>query len=110
MKLIITIINPDKLEDVRVALTRIGIFDMNAIEVKSFGRQTGHLEVYRGAEFTVNFQPKVRIEIPVGFEQIDDVVQTIAIAAKIGPIDGGTIFVTPIEQAVRVYPEFAAVT
>jgi nitrogen regulatory protein P-II 2 len=102
MKLVITTINPNKLEEVRDALIRIGIHDMTVTEAKGYGRQKSQMEIYRAAEFAVNFLPKVRIEVAVAFEQIDQVVEAIAAAAKTGPIGGGTIFVTPIEKAVRI--------
>ena len=102
MKLVIAIIKPFKLDEVRDALTRIGIQGMTVAEVKGYGRQKGHMEIYRGAEYAVNFLPKVRMEIAVDSERADQVVDAIASAAKTGQIGDGKIFVTPIEQAVRI--------
>jgi nitrogen regulatory protein P-II 2 len=102
MKLVIAIIKPFKLDEVRDALTRIGIHGMTVTEVKGYGRQKGHMEIYRGAEYAVNFLPKVRIEVAVPSEQIDQVVDAISVAAKTGKIGDGKIFVTPLEQAVRI--------
>ena len=102
MKLVIAIIKPFKLEEVRDALTRIGVHGMTVTEVKGYGRQKGHMEIYRGAEYAVNFLPKVRIEVAVASEQIDQTVDAITSAAKPGQIGDGKIFVTPIEQAVRI--------
>ena len=102
MRLIIAIIKPFKLDEVRDALTRIGVNGMTIAEVKGYGRQKGHMEIYRGAEYVVNFLPKVRIEIAVPKSQVDAVVAAIAQAAKTGQIGDGKIFVTPIDQAVRI--------
>jgi len=102
MKLVIAVIKPFKLEEVRDALTRIGIHGMTVTEVKGYGRQKGHTEIYRGAEYAVNFLPKVRIEVGVASEQIDQVVDAIAGAAKTGQIGDGKIFIMPMEQAVRI--------
>ncbi len=102
MKLVIAVIKPFKLDEVRDALTRIGIQGMTVAEVKGYGRQKGHMEIYRGAEYAVNFLPKVRMEIAVDSARIDQVVDAIAGAAKTGQIGDGKIFVTPIEQAVRI--------
>jgi nitrogen regulatory protein P-II 2 len=102
MKLIIAVIKPFKLDEVRDALTRIGIQGMTVTEAKGFGRQKGHMEIYRGAEYAINFLPKVRMEIAVASEQLDQVMETIAAAAKTGHIGDGKIFVTPLEQAVRI--------
>jgi nitrogen regulatory protein P-II 2 len=102
MKLVIAVIKPFKLDEVRDALTRIGIQGMTVTEVKGYGRQKGHMEIYRGAEYAVNFLPKVRMEIAVDSEHIDQVVDAIAGAAKTGQIGDGKIFVTPLEQAVRI--------
>ena len=102
MKLVIAVIKPFKLDEVRDALTRIGIHGMTVSEVKGYGRQKGHMEIYRGAEYAINFLPKVRIEVPVASEQIDQAVETIGTAAKTGQIGDGKIFVTSIEQAVRI--------
>ncbi len=102
MKLVIAIIKPFKLDEVRDALTRIGIHGMTVTEVKGYGRQKGHTEIYRGAEYAVNFLPKVRIEVGVASEQIEQVVDALSAAARTGQIGDGKIFVTPIEQAVRI--------
>jgi nitrogen regulatory protein P-II 2 len=102
MKLVIAIIKPFKLEEVRDALTAIGVQGMTVAEVKGYGRQKGHTEIYRGAEYAVNFLPKLRIEIAVDSERADKVVETIVAAAKTGQIGDGKIFVMPIEHAVRI--------
>jgi nitrogen regulatory protein P-II 2 len=102
MKLVTAIIKPFKLEDVRDALTKLGVAGLTVAEVKGFGRQKGHTEIYRGAEYTVNFLPKVKIEVVVPSERADQVVDAIASAAKTGQIGDGKIFVAPIEQAVRI--------
>ena len=102
MKLVVAIIKPFKLDEVRQALTEIGVHGMTVTEVKGYGRQKGHTEVYRGAEYVVNFLPKLRIEVAVASEQIDQVVDTIVTAAKTGQIGDGKIFVTPLEDAVRI--------
>jgi nitrogen regulatory protein P-II 2 len=102
MKLVIAIIKPFKLEDVRDALTGLGINGMTVAEVKGYGRQKGHTEIYRGAEYAVNFLPKVKIEVAVASDRVDKVVEAIASAAKTGQIGDGKIFVTPIDQAVRI--------
>jgi nitrogen regulatory protein P-II 2 len=102
MKLVIAVIKPFKLDEVRDALTRIGVHGMTVTEVKGFGRQKGHMEIYRGAEYAVNFLPKLRIECAVSSEQIDQVVDAIANSAKTGQIGDGKILVTSIEQAVRI--------
>ncbi|MFA6264318.1 MAG: P-II family nitrogen regulator [Pseudolabrys sp.] len=102
MKLVTAIIKPFKLDEVREALNTIGIHGMTVTEVKGYGRQKGHKEVYRGAEYAVNFLPKVRIEVGVSSEQIDQVVDALTTAARTGQIGDGKIFVTPIERAVRI--------
>ena len=102
MKLVIAVIKPFKLDEVRDALTRIGIHGMTVTEVKGYGRQKGHTEIYRGAEYAVNFLPKVRIEVGVASEQLDQVMDALAAAAKTGQIGDGKLFVMPIEQAVRI--------
>jgi nitrogen regulatory protein P-II 2 len=102
MKLVIAIIKPFKLEDVRDALTAIGVRGMTVTEVKGYGRQKGHTEIYRGAEYAVNFLPKIRIEIAIAADEADKVVEAISAAAKTGQIGDGKIFVAPIEQAVRI--------
>ena len=102
MKLIIAVIKPFKLDEVRDALTNAGVHGMTVTEVKGYGRQKGHMEIYRGAEYAVNFLPKVRLEIVVADEQADAAVAAVATAAKTGQIGDGKIFVTNVEQAVRI--------
>ena len=102
MKLIIAIIKPFKLDEVRDALTAIGVHGMTISEVKGYGRQKGHTEIYRGAEYAVNFLPKVRIEVAVPDDQVDRVIDGITAAAKTGQIGDGKIFVTDISRAVRI--------
>ena len=102
MKMVIAIIKPFKLDEVREALTRIGIAGMTVAEVKGYGRQKGHTEIYRGAEYVVNFLPKLRLEVAVASEQVDKVIEALAVAARTGQIGDGKIFVTPIEQALRI--------
>jgi nitrogen regulatory protein P-II 2 len=102
MKLVIAIIKPFKLDDVRDALTAAGIQGMTVAEVKGYGRQKGHKEIYRGAEYAVNFLPKVRLDVAVDDDAVDKVVEAISGSAKTGQIGDGKIFVTPIEQAVRI--------
>ncbi|HTV35530.1 MAG TPA: P-II family nitrogen regulator [Xanthobacteraceae bacterium] len=102
MKLVTAIIKPFKLEDVRDALLGVGVQGMTVTEVKGYGRQKGHTEIYRGAEYAVNFLPKIRIEIAVTDEDADRVVEAISAGAKTGQIGDGKVFVTPIEQALRI--------
>jgi nitrogen regulatory protein P-II 2 len=102
MKLVIAVIKPFKLEDVRDALTAIGVHGMTVTEVKGYGRQKGHTEIYRGAEYAVNFLPKIRLEVAVAADEVDKVVEAISAAAKTGQIGDGKIFVAPIEHAVRI--------
>jgi len=102
MKLVIAIIKPFKLEDVRDALTGLGINGMTVSEVKGYGRQKGHTEIYRGAEYAVNFLPKMKIEVAVASDRIDKVVEAITAAAKTGQIGDGKIFVYSIDGAVRI--------
>ena len=102
MKLITAIIKPFKLEDVRDALVAVGVHGMTITEVKGYGRQKGHTEIYRGAEYAVNFLPKIRIEVAVPGADADKVVDTIGAAAKTGQIGDGKIFVMPIENAIRI--------
>ncbi len=102
MKLVIAIIKPFKLEDVRDALAAVGVSGMTVAEVKGYGRQRGHTEIYRGAEYAVNFLPKIRIEIAIAAEEADKVVEAIRAAAKTGHIGDGKIFVAPMERAVRI--------
>jgi len=102
MKKIQAIIKPFKLDDVKDALTEIGVKGMTISEVKGYGRQKGHTEIYRGAEYVVDFIPKVNIEIVVAADMVDQVVETIRAAANTGKIGDGKIFVIPIERIVRV--------
>jgi nitrogen regulatory protein P-II 1 len=102
MKKIEAIIKPFKLEDVKAALTALGIQGMTVAEVKGFGRQKGHTEIYRGSEYTVDFLPKVKIEIVVADAQANAAVDAIATAAKTGKIGDGKIFVSAVENAVRI--------
>ncbi|MDQ5769719.1 MAG: P-II family nitrogen regulator [Candidatus Thiothrix putei] len=102
MKLIQAIIKPFKLDDVREALTEIGVTGMTAIEVKGFGRQKGHTELYRGAEYVVDFLPKVKLEIVVKEEDVESAIEAIQKAAHTGKIGDGKIFVLPVEQAIRI--------
>jgi len=102
MKLIIAAIKPFKLEEVREALTSAGISGMMVTEIKGFGAQSGHTEIYRGAEYAVNFVPKVKVEVVVAASMADQVVETIASTAKTDKIGDGKIFVMDVSQAVRV--------
>jgi nitrogen regulatory protein P-II 2 len=102
MKLIIAIIKPFKLDDVREALNRIGVGGMTVSEVKGYGRQKGHTEIYRGAEYVVNFLPKVRIEIAVASDQADRVIEALSTSARTGQIGDGKVFVAPLDHAVRI--------
>lgn len=105
MKLITAIIKPFKLEEVKEALTAIGIEGMTVTEVKGFGRQKGHTEIYRGSEYTVDFLPKTRIEIAIGDDMKEKVVAAIAAAAKTGKIGDGKIFVAPLDEVIRIRTE-----
>jgi nitrogen regulatory protein P-II 2 len=102
MKLVVAIIKPFKLDEVRQALTAIGVSGMTVTEVKGYGRQKGHTEVYRGAEYVVNFLPKLRIEIAVPADVADQAVAVITSNARTGQIGDGKIFVTPIDRALRI--------
>ena len=102
MKLISAIIKPFKLEEVKEALAEIGIEGMTVTEVKGFGRQKGHTEIYRGSEYTVDFLPKVKIEIALSDDVAEKAVETIVAAGKTGKIGDGKIFVIPIEEVVRI--------
>jgi nitrogen regulatory protein P-II 2 len=102
MKLVTAIIKPFKLEEVRSALTDLGLQGMTVSEVKGYGRQKGHTEIYRGAEYAVSFLPKVKIEVAVDSGQVDKVVEAITSAAKTGQIGDGKIFVIPLDHAVRI--------
>ncbi|MEI7553286.1 MAG: P-II family nitrogen regulator [Verrucomicrobiota bacterium] len=105
MKLIIAIIKPFKLEEVKTALAEVGVEGMTVTEVKGFGRQKGHTEIYRGSEYTVDFLPKVKIEIGVADEIVPKAVAAIVRAAKTGKIEDGKVFVTPVEEVVRIRTE-----
>jgi nitrogen regulatory protein PII len=102
MKLITAVIKPFKLEDVRSALTDLGLQGMTVTEVKGYGRQKGHTEIYRGAEYAVSFLPKIKIEVAVSSGDAAKAIEAITTAAKTGQIGDGKIFVTPIEQSVRI--------
>ena len=102
MKIVMAIIKPFKLDEVRDALTAIGVHGMTVTEVKGYGRQKGHTEIYRGTEYAVNFLPKVKIEVAVDDGQADKVVEAITAAAKTGQIGDGKIFVTAVDHAVRI--------
>ena len=102
MKIVMAIIKPFKLEEVRDALTGIGVHGLTVTEVKGYGRQKGHTEIYRGAEYAVNFLPKLKIEVAVATDQVKRVIAAITGAAKTGQIGDGKIFVYSIEQAVRI--------
>ncbi|TWG97867.1 nitrogen regulatory protein P-II family [Mesorhizobium sp. J18] len=102
MKIVMAIIKPFKLDEVREALTAVGIQGLTVTEVKGYGRQKGHTEIYRGAEYAVSFLPKIKIEIAVSTDLVDKVVDAIGTAAKTGQIGDGKIFVYPLDQAVRI--------
>ncbi|MET0968430.1 MAG: P-II family nitrogen regulator [Tardiphaga sp.] len=102
MKLVVAIIKPFKLDEVRQALTAIGVHGMTVIEVKGYGRQKGHTEMYRGAEYVVNFLPKLRLEIAVSSELVTKAVEVISTSARTGQIGDGKVFVTPLDHALRI--------
>ncbi|MCH6255958.1 P-II family nitrogen regulator [Puniceicoccaceae bacterium K14] len=102
MKLVVAIIKPFKLEEVKEALSEIGIEGMTVTEVKGFGRQKGHTEIYRGSEYTVDFLPKVKIEIAVQDDVVTKAAEAIVKAAKTGKIGDGKVFVVPVEEAIRI--------
>jgi len=102
MKLVTAIIKPFKLDDVRESLSEIGVQGMTVTEVKGFGRQKGHTELYRGAEYVVDFLPKVKIEVAIDDGQLDSVVEAISKAANTGKVGDGKIFVAPLEEVVRI--------
>jgi nitrogen regulatory protein P-II 2 len=102
MKLVTAIIKPFKLDDVREALSDIGVQGITVTEVKGFGRQKGHTELYRGAEYVVDFLPKVKIELAIAADLLDQVIESISKAANTGKIGDGKIFVAPLEQVVRI--------
>jgi|SRR5579863_2328160 nitrogen regulatory protein PII len=102
MKLITAIIKPFKLDDVRVALTTLGVSGMSVTEIKGFGRQRGHTELYRGAEYTVDFVPKSRLEVAVRSEMVEQVVEAIVAAARTGKVGDGKIFISELERVIRI--------
>jgi nitrogen regulatory protein P-II 2 len=102
MKIVMAIIKPFKLDEVRDALTAIGVHGMTVTEVKGYGRQKGHTEIYRGTEYAVSFLPKLKVEVAIAANQLDKVIDTISIHAKTGQIGDGKIFVFGLEQAVRI--------
>jgi nitrogen regulatory protein PII len=102
MKLLTAIIKPFKMDDVRAALSDIGVQGMTVTEVKGFGRQRGHTELYRGAEYVVDFLPKLKLEVAVGEDQVDATIDAIIQAANTGKIGDGKIFVSPLEQLIRI--------
>ena len=102
MKLVTAVIKPFKLDDVREALSEIGVQGLTVTEVKGFGRQKGHTELYRGAEYVVDFLPKVKIEAAIDDELVDQVIETISKSANTGKIGDGKIFVTALEQIIRI--------
>ena len=102
MKLVVAIIKPFKLDDVREALTAVGVSGMTISEVKCFGRQKGHSELYRGAEYVVDFLPKVKIEIAIDTNILDQVVETLTTAASTGKVGDGKVFVYDVEEVVRI--------
>ncbi len=102
MKLVSAIIKPFKLDDVREALADIGVSGLTVLEVKGFGRQKGHTELYRGAEYVVDFLPKIKIEIAVDAERVDQVIEAISSAARTGKIGDGKIFVSPLDEVIRI--------
>ncbi|MEH6583085.1 MAG: P-II family nitrogen regulator [Halioglobus sp.] len=102
MKLITAIVKPFKLDDVREALSEIGVQGITVTEVKGFGRQKGHTELYRGAEYVVDFLPKVKIEVAVGAALVEQTIEAITKAANTGKIGDGKVFVSPLEQVIRI--------
>ncbi len=102
MKIVMAIIKPFKLEEVRDALTAIGVHGLTVTEVKGYGRQKGHTEIYRGAEYAVSFLPKIKIEVAVASNQVDKTIESITGAAKTGQIGDGKIFVIALDHAVRI--------
>jgi nitrogen regulatory protein P-II 2 len=102
MKIVMAIIKPFKLDEVRDALTAVGVHGLTVTEVKGYGRQKGHTEIYRGAEYAVSFLPKLKIELAVGSDLVDRTIEAISAAARTGQIGDGKIFVSSLEQAVRI--------
>ncbi len=102
MKIVMAIIKPFKLDEVREALTGVGVHGLTVTEVKGYGRQKGHTEIYRGAEYAVSFLPKLKIEVGVSADLVDRTIEAIASAARTGQIGDGKIFVSPLDQAIRI--------
>jgi nitrogen regulatory protein P-II 2 len=102
MKLVTAVIKPFKMDDVRAALSEIGVQGITVTEVKGFGRQKGHTELYRGAEYVVDFLPKVKLEIAIGDDQVEATIDAIVKSANTGKIGDGKIFVSPLEQVIRI--------
>jgi nitrogen regulatory protein P-II 2 len=102
MKIVMAIIKPFKLDEVRDALTAVGVHGMTVTEVKGYGRQKGHTEIYRGTEYAVSFLPKLKVEVAIDSSQVDKIVDTITAAAKTGQIGDGKIFVLNLDHAVRI--------
>jgi nitrogen regulatory protein P-II 2 len=102
MKIVTAIIKPFKLDEVRDALTTLGVHGMTVSEVKGYGRQKGHTEIYRGAEYAVNFLPKLKVEVAIGAELVDRTIAAITSAARTGEIGDGKIFVSPLDEVVRI--------
>ena len=102
MKLVSAIIKPFRLDDVREALSEVGVAGITVVEVKGFGRQKGHTELYRGAEYVVDFLPKIKVEVAIKDEQLDNIIEAISGAAKTGKIGDGKIFVYDLAQAIRI--------
>ncbi|MBQ4855968.1 P-II family nitrogen regulator [Rhodanobacter sp. B2A1Ga4] len=102
MKLVVAIIKPFKLDDVREALAEVGVQGITVTEVKGFGRQKGHTELYRGAEYVVDFLPKIKLEVAVADDQLDRVIEAIQASARTGKIGDGKIFVSTLEQVIRI--------
>ncbi len=102
MKLVTAIIKPFKLDDVREAISETGVSGITVVEVKGFGRQKGHTELYRGAEYVVDFLPKIKVEVAISSDQVDQVIEAIADAAKTSKIGDGKIFVSDLDQVVRI--------
>lgn len=102
MKLVMAVIKPHKLDPVREALTEIGVTGLTVSEVKGFGRQKGHTEIYRGSEYTVDFLPKIKVEVVLGDAQVREAAEAIVKAAKTGKIGDGKVFISPVDDAIRI--------
>ncbi len=102
MKIVMAIIKPFKLDEVRDALTAVGVHGLTVTEVKGYGRQKGHTEIYRGAEYAVSFLPKLKIEVAIAAELVDKTIEAISSSARTGQIGDGKIFVSPLDQAIRI--------